>query len=136
MSFQDDADRTFLALCIWREARGESYDAKCGVGYSILNRMKSSTWSGTTVMGVIFQRLQYSSLTHSEDPQLVNWPQDNHPHWEECLRIADGVLAGSIESPVGKADSYHDTSIKPPAWAKQTAFVKRIGRLLFYRLGK
>ena len=136
MSLQSDADRTFLALCLWREARGEQKEGRLAIASSILNRISSPTWSSNTVMGIIFQRLQYSSLTYASDPQLAVWPSDTDAVWKDCLTMADGVLARTITGPVGKADSYHDTSIKPPAWATPEKFVTQIGRLKFYRIGK
>jgi spore germination cell wall hydrolase CwlJ-like protein len=125
---------TFLALCIWREARGEGRAGLVAVAHSIVNRVASPTW-GNTMMSVLFQRQQYSSLTHQQDPQLVVWPTDDDPTWKEALEVADGVLRGEIDSPVGKADSYHSTSIVPPRWATNERFVLQVGRHRFYRLG-
>src|SRR5215472_5367740 len=104
MSLQEDADRTFLALTLWREARGEQRTGKEAVAHSILNRVASPTW-GNTIQHVVFQRLQYSSLTHSLDPQLTVWPLPDDTSWQECLRIAEGVLDGSIPNPIDGADS-------------------------------
>jgi spore germination cell wall hydrolase CwlJ-like protein len=75
MALQDEADLPFLALCVWREARGETREGQIAVSHSIINRIASPTW-GNTMMSVIFQRLQYSSLTHSSDPLVTNWPLD------------------------------------------------------------
>jgi spore germination cell wall hydrolase CwlJ-like protein len=126
---------SFAALCLWREARGEPRAGKIAVMWSIMNRVASPSW-GNTLMAVLFQRLQYSSLTYYSDPQLATWPKDNDPSWQEALEIAEGVIAGRIETPIGGADSFHDSSIKPPAWATAERFVKQIGRLLFYQVGK
>jgi N-acetylmuramoyl-L-alanine amidase len=135
MSLQEQADVTFLALCLWREARGESREGKVAVAHSVLNRIASSSW-GNTMMSVLFQRLQYSSLTYVQDPQLTNWPKDDDPSWQECLVVADAVIHGDVASPIGQADSYHDTSIQPPNWAVKSPFVAQIGKLMFYKVGK
>ena len=124
----------FLALCLWREARGEPLEGKIAVGYSILNRKAAPQW-GNTIMGVLFQRLQYSSLTYAQDPQLILWPKDNDPSWVQSMQVATDVLEGTVPNPIDGADSYHDTSIQPPYWATEQTFVKQIGRLLFYKLG-
>lgn len=124
----------FLALCLWREARGESHEGKVAVGYSILNRKAAPQW-GNTIMGVLFQRLQYSSLTYASDPQLILWPKDEDPSWQQSMQVAVDVLERRVPNPIDGADSYHDTSIKPPTWATRDKFVKQIGRLMFYRLG-
>lgn len=135
MTAQDSADLAFLALTLWREARGESRDAKIAVAHSIINRTLSPSW-GDTIMSVLFQRLQYSSLTHSLDPQLSVWPKESDASWDECLQIAHDVLEGTIQSNIDKADSYHDTSIQPPNWASPQSFIKQIGKLRFYRVGR
>lgn len=135
MTVQDSADLAFLALTLWREARGESREGKIAVAHSIINRTLSPSW-GDTIMSVLFQRLQYSSLTYASDPQLSVWPKESDASWAECLQIADAVLTGSIKSNIEKADSYHDISIQPPNWASPQSFVKQIGRLKFYRVGR
>jgi len=135
VTLQKQADVVFMALCLWREARGEKHAGKVAVAHSIMNRLKSPTW-GNTLMAVLFQRLQYSSLTYSSDPQLSLWPRDTDPSWEECLTIADGVIKGRIDNPIQGADSYHDTSIKPPNWATPDNFIQQIGRLRFHKVGK
>lgn len=124
----------FLALCLWREARGETHEGKVAVAWSIMNRMAHRQW-GNTVMAVVFQRLQYSSLTYKGDPQLVLWPKDDDPSWHICLKVADETLNGLNTNPIDGADSYHDISIPPPDWAKKSVFVKQLGRIRFYKVG-
>jgi spore germination cell wall hydrolase CwlJ-like protein len=135
MALQDEADLGFFALTLWREARGESREGKIAVAHVIMNRIASPTW-GNSMMSVLFQRLQFTSLTHASDPQLSVWPKDADPSWQECLEVASGVLEETIPSNVEKADSYHDISIQPPSWATTQAFVKQIGRIKFYRVGR
>jgi cell wall hydrolase len=135
LTLQDQADVAFMALCIWREARSERREGKVAVAWSIMNRLASPSWANT-LMAVLFQRLQYSSLTYYSDPQLATWPKDTDPSWQEALEIADGVMEGKIPNPIDGADSYHDTSIKPPNWATPDNFIQQVGRLRFYRLGK
>lgn len=132
---QSYADIAFLALLLWREARGESKECKTGVAYSVLNRTISPSW-GDTVMSVGFQHLQYSSLTYKGDPQLTTWPKDNDPSWRQCLEIAQDVLEGDVSNPIDGADSYHDISISAPSWAGQEKFVRQIGRIKFYKVGR
>jgi len=36
MTLSEAADRVFLALMIWREARGESAEARAAVGYTVV----------------------------------------------------------------------------------------------------
>lgn len=124
----------FLALVIWREARGQSSECQTAVAYSILNRVARPSWWGGSVQSVIFKRLQYSSMTYKNDPQLTTWPAEKDPSWIQCLQIASEVLGGVVENPVPGADSYHDISIAPPKWAHPRVFVRQIGRIRFYNV--
>ena len=125
----------FLALIIWREARGESTVGKIAVAHSVMNRVKNPKWWGSSVMEVIFKNFQYSSVTDPKDKQLTTWPPKN-VLWNECKNIAMGVICGEIENPVLGADSYHDISIKSPYWAEPGMFVRQVGRLKLYNVDR
>ena len=130
---QDYAEITFMALCIWREARGESMVGKAAVAHSIMNRVRRPKWWGRTVMEVLFKKWQYSSLTDPNDPQLTKWPA-NDALWRECMTIAHDVYYGLMDNPSPSSDSYHDVSIPSPKWATPEMFVTQIGRLKFYNV--
>ena len=126
-------DMVFMALAIWREARGESQDAQIAVGHTILNRVNRPSWWGRSVMEVLFKKWQYSSLTDPKDRQLTTWPKDDTV-WQQCLYVAENVLNGNFPNPVSGADSYHDISIPSPKWATDKMFVRKIGRLRFFNV--
>ena len=130
------SDIIFLALTVWREARGEPYVAKLAVAYSILERVAHPKWWGSDVMSVVSKRLQYSSMTHAGDPNLIVWPQASDPSWSDSVISAIAATIKGAPNPVTGADSYFDTSIEPPAWAKPEQFVAQIGRLRFYNLDR
>jgi spore germination cell wall hydrolase CwlJ-like protein len=132
MNHQQAADLAFLALTVWREARGEQWPGKVGVAHSILNRVKRPGWWGSDISSVVFKRLQYSSLTYPKDLQLTTWPKSDDPSWRECLEVAAGVIDGTISNPFPGADSYHDISIPAPAWATIENFCGYVGRLRFH----
>lgn len=127
-------DLVFLALAVWREARGESFVAQTAVAHSIMNRVHRPSWWGRSVTEVVTKRLQYSSLTDPHDPQLTTWPKGTEQSWADALRIAAGVMDGTIKNPVPGADSYHDTSIPAPVWAGPSCFVAQIGKLRFFNV--
>ena len=132
---QDYSEITFMALVIWREARGESMPGQIAVAHSIMNRVAKPCWWGKTVMEVLFKKWQYSSMTDPNDRQLTTWPS-NGPLWHQCLTIAHDVYYGKMENPVVGADSYHDISIPSPKWATQVMFVRQIGRLKFFNVDR
>lgn len=128
-------DRVFLALMIWREARGESDLARLAVGYTVVERIRSGAkWWGDDVLSVIACKWQYSSFTDPRDKQLTTWPRSTDLAWQKCLSIADMVLSGAVTNPAAGADSYFDTSISAPNWATPERHVIDIGRLKFYKV--
>ena len=129
-------DITFLALSIWREARGESEECREGVAQVVLNRVAGGGWWGNTIMSVLFKRRQFSSLTEPDDPQLCTYPSEDDHSWKDCLTIAARAIEGQMDNPVGDADSYFDISIRPPYWADEETFVKQIGRINFHKVRK
>lgn len=135
MDLHKASDTVFMALTIWREARGEPQDGQVAVAHSILNRVKKPSWWGKSVMEVLFKKWQYSSLTDPKDRQLTTWPKDDTV-WGQCLFVADQVLSGNFSNPVPGADSYYDLSISAPKWATPEMFVKQIGRLRFFNVDK
>ena len=84
---QDDAEAVFLALTIWREARGEPIAAKVAVGGCFLNRVQRPSWWGHNLLEVLFTPWQVSSLTNPKDKQLTYWPLSGDASWVDCLRF-------------------------------------------------
>lgn len=128
-----------LALTLWREARGESYEAKQAVAHTVKNRLSHPGWWGTDWISVLTKKWQYSSLTDPNDKQLTTWPKADDHSFEECLTIAERVVTGLYNSPLKGIDSYYDDSLKGdlmPKWAKEhpERFVGKIGRLNFYNM--
>lgn len=130
---------TLLALTIYREARGEPYDAKIAVAHTPMNRVAHAGWWGHDLIGVLTTKWQYSSLTDPNDKQLTVWPKADDATFEECLKIAALVVGGVYKSPLNGIDSYYDDSLqgdRMPKWAKEhpERFVGKIGRLNFYNM--
>lgn len=128
-----------LALVAWREARGESDEAKIAVMHTVINRVDRPSWWGRSIVGVITKKFQYSSIGDPRDPQLTTWPQDSDHIFESCLNLADLVIRRVANSPLKGIDSYFDDSLTGdliPKWAKEhpERFVGKIGRLNFYNL--
>lgn len=130
---------TLLALTLWREARGESYEARIAVAHTVKNRLEHSGWWGHDWISVLTKKWQYSSLTDPNDRQLTTWPKADDHLFEECLTIAEGVVQGLYHSPLKGIDSYFDDSLQGdlrPKWATEhpERFVGKIGRLNFYNM--
>lgn len=126
----------FLALTLWREARGETDECIAAVAHCILNRVKKPSWWGNSIYSVVTKKWQFSSLTDPKDRQLGLFASEGDLSWHRCLSIADKVILGEIENSVLGADSYYDISISAPKWAKDARFVRQIGRVKFYDIDK
>jgi N-acetylmuramoyl-L-alanine amidase len=122
-----------MGLMVWREARGESYDAKLAVAYTVITRVANKRWWGDSISAVVTKPYQYSSMTAPRDPQLTIYPQVGDPSFAESVQAAQAAISKGAANPAPEADSYFDDSITPPSWAKPENFCAKIGRLNFYR---
>jgi N-acetylmuramoyl-L-alanine amidase len=124
-------DITLLALCLWREARGEGrtgMEAVACVLRNRVNRDKSTYYAEAT------KRLQFSSLTAPGDPELNLWPLTTDPQWQIALVIAEDMSTNVIADVTLGATLYYADSIAFPAtWdrskVRQTA---HIGHHIFF----
>lgn len=130
---------SLLALCIWREARGEVYDAKQGVAWSIRNRVMEPCWWGSGWDGVILKPWQYSSF-NSDDPNATKVPMLNSDMFADCLNAAVEAFQGNGIDPTSGATHYFDKSLdaKPPSWATDGSMVKTcdLGALHFFKVSQ
>lgn len=86
------SDLELLALCCWREARGEGMLGKRGVCHVILNRIKHHGF-GIGEHGVILKHFQFSSF-NLDDPNSDKWPVEGETSWLDCIDAANAVLYG------------------------------------------
>jgi len=125
-----------LALCIWREARGEPFDAKTAVAWSIRNRVNRPRWWGHTFESCILMPYQYSSFNRN-DPNSAKLPVSSDPNWTDALTIAIDVYlpTPTLGDKSCGADSYYDRSLDgcPPEWAAQANHTADVGAFHFFR---
>ena len=135
-TYQDSYNFILLALCIWREARGELYITKQAVGYSIRNRVLNPGWWGKDWGTVVLQPYQYSSF-NANDPNSHKMPYPDDQAWGDSLKVADEVMNNPQADLTHGAVNYFDCSLdtNPPRWAIDGSHVKTVdyGRLHFYR---
>lgn len=128
-----------LAMCIWGEARNQSYDAKVGVGCVVRNRAQRNLryMGGSSYSGVILQPYQFSSF-NANDPNrdkllrpLMHEPQSV---WAECYRAAVAVYRENCADVTGGALFYFSPPLTeaPHAWGS-VMFTAKIQDLEFYK---
>jgi len=126
-----DYEQVMLALCIWREARGQNPEAQRAVGWVIRNRVTKPGWWGTDWLSVILKPWQFSSFNRG-DPNSILFPSAADNIWTQCLRIASEVYEGKGPDPSGGATSYHDISVHP-SWTAAQAITVKLGAFVFYK---
>lgn len=122
-------DRFLLALCVWREARGETARGKRLVAQVIKNRVADKRWPNT-YDGVITQPWQFSSFNKTDANAYV-FPTSTDASWPDCLAAADEVLANT--TPITTANHYHVVGLDP-AWRDASKVVDTEGHHVFYYL--
>lgn len=118
-----------LALCIWREARGESMRGKRLVASTIRNRVEDPRWPDTYA-GVVTQKWQFSSF-NAGDPNALLFPVPGDAAWAECVAMAYAEL--SADEPFSSANHYHTANVSP-SWKRTDKIVDREGAHVFYAL--
>jgi len=110
-------DQDLLALCIWREARGEGLLGKRGVGHVVLNRVNARSFFGQDVQSVILKPFAFSSFNPS-DPNADQWPTGIDPSWTDSTNAAEAVLSGQDTDLTSGALYYFSPPLTAPphAW--------------------
>lgn len=118
-----------LALCIWRESRGEPVEGKILVAQTIKNRVDDGRWPDT-YSAVITQPLQFSAF-NKNDIQVNYYPKPDDKEWADCVAVADLIM--DLREQVSKCNHYHNKTVKPN-WADPTKVTNRVGNHIFYSL--
>lgn len=140
--FADDPEEILLARLILGEAEDQTEDAKIGVGFTILNRLKkkNSNW-GYSIREIILKDNQYDGMWNEHTYQKVRNPlgdlsDKRKKEWQESYEIATDILAGKIPDPTNGATNFH--SFKDPKdfpnWATEETYKTKLGDIYFYEL--
>lgn len=97
-------DQVILALTIWRENRGGGFVGMQSVANVIVNRARKHNSSAYVECT---RRLQFSSMTAPNDPELSLWPAAIDTQWQVALGIAATAAAGTLQDITGGADLYY-----------------------------
>ena len=85
---QDDIDN--LALCAWKEARGDGDVAMQAVMHIIFNRVGMPGFAHT-IHDVIYGKNQFSSMSISTDPEYNLKPLNGDPQYAYCVKVASVI---------------------------------------------
>lgn len=136
ISTSDSYPSFLAALCLWREARGESLWTQIAIKHVLLNRVAHPFGPYRhcqDLVSTILCPAQFSSF-NADDPNAKLLPNPAHAaDWRAWLQCC-GVVDRGEEDPTGGATHYFDDSIPAPAWADPSKLTIKIGRFSFYRL--
>ena len=124
---------TALALLLYIEAAGEPVDGIHAVASVVHNR---AVESGRDYKAVINAPKQFSGWRKGIRRRAYNEAMTTHQgfaKWEECMRIAQSMVAGEFRPSV-TANHYYNPRLCTPPWGHLLADVKMIGRHKFGRL--
>jgi N-acetylmuramoyl-L-alanine amidase len=126
----DDFNKALGILCAWREARGEGNDGMRAVLHVINNRsnVRTKSWAQ-----IIFQRLQFTSMTYGQDPELCLVPTSDDSQYMYLASVVDSVYDGSDNDNTLGATNYFANTIPVPSWASTMTKTVQIGKHTFYK---
>lgn len=126
-----------LALCIWREARGESHDAKVGVASVVMNRCVMAPAQGfkRSVTGNILHPWAFSSFMEG-DPNAVKYPASGDSSWTDSQLVAQNEMRNLSTDPTDGAIFYHSNAeaLPPPKDWGNVTFTGTIDHLHFFKI--
>lgn len=139
-NFNDDTEQMILARLIFGEAENQSKEAKIGVGFTVLNRVKKhkKQW-GYNIHEVILKESQYDSFWNKNTKDKVRNPLENIANrtvWNESYESAGTVLGRQVADPTFGATHFHSfkRQIDFPIWATEKNFKIKIDKIYFYEL--
>lgn len=110
---QDDLDS--MALCLWREARGELSIGMRAVGHVISNRVGAPGF-GKTLHDVIYGKNQFSSMSISTDPEFNLQPPPGDQQFAYCKTICPLILSGEDDDLTYGAHYYENAKTATSGW--------------------
>jgi hypothetical protein len=126
----DDFNKSIAILCAWREARSEGEDGMRAVLHVIDNRAKDR---GKTWAQIVYQRLQFTSMTYGPDPEMTLVPIEPDNEFDYLCSIVDEIYDGQDEDNTLGATNYFADYIPVPSWARSMIQTVQIGKHIFYK---
>jgi len=111
----DDNDLHAMALCIWKEARGEGHDGMRAVAHVIKNRVGTPGFA-KTIHDVIFGKNQFTSMSVSSDPEFNLIPPAGDSQFAYAVAICPSVLSGDDADLTDGAHYYENAATATSGW--------------------
>jgi spore germination cell wall hydrolase CwlJ-like protein len=113
----DSDDLQSMALCLWREARGEQEIGMQAVACVIVNR--ANAWAAAMadpIHFVIYAKNQFTSMSVSSDPEYNLQPAPDDPQYAFAESICEPTINGAIADPTHGALYYAYLKASTSGW--------------------
>ena len=105
-----------MALCAWKEARGEGLFSCFLVLQVIYNRTKAVGFGGPSVHGVVYEKNQFTSMSVPSDPQFNIAPPPDDSLFAAIVTDVPNILAGTNDDPTHGALWYANEATMTSGW--------------------
>lgn len=140
--YYDDNDLQAMALCVWKEARGEGELGMKAVADVISNR--ASKWyvnANHPVHEAVYAKNQFTSMSVPSDPEFNLEPKPDDPQYRFCTSICKPILDEQMSDVTNGALYYCNPKEATSGWfaehivadTKNHPQVATIGHQLFYK---
>lgn len=118
-----DYEIFLLALCAWREARGEGLDGMVAVMHVVRNRCWAwhKGWQRA-----ITEHGQFSSMSVVGDSQTITWPEAGDVSFGIAMAQAAAVHNGAGDDPTNGALYYWNPLTATSEWFRSNIATKRV----------
>ncbi len=111
----DDQDLHSMALCVWKESRGEGTQGMRAVAHVIANRIGHPGFA-KTIHDIVYGKNQFTSMSVPSDPEFNLIPPPNDTQFGYCLSICPQVLSGDDQDPTDGAHYYENAKTATSGW--------------------
>ena len=111
----DDNDIHSMALCVWKEARGEGQDGMRAVAHVIKNRVGTAGFP-PNLHEVIMQKNAFTSMSVASDPEFNLIPPTGDTQFAYCTALCPSVLTGDDLDITDDAHYYENAAAATSGW--------------------
>jgi spore germination cell wall hydrolase CwlJ-like protein len=111
----DDADMHSLALCMWKEARGEGLTGMRAVAHVIKNRVGTPGFAHT-LHDVIYGKNQFTSMSVPSDREFNLIPPAGDAQFAYASAVCPSILTGDDVDPTFGAHYYENAATATSGW--------------------
>ena len=139
----DDNDVHSMALCVWKEARGEGQLGMRAVAHVIKNRVGCPGFAHN-IHDVVYGKNQFTSMSVPNDPEFNLIPPPGDAQFSYAMSMCQSVLTGTDIDPTYGAHYYENAATATSGWfgrviagpdglgTEQHHFTEQIGKQKFY----